>query len=185
MKIEKDVEKERERERDPKTLALIRGYKVRFFMRSKEVVIGRGSPGVTVDINVLDEVNEAPHVSRRQAVIKLKHDGSFAIKNIGLCTIFVNAHPLKSGEKFKLSDCCLIEIEQVKFIFEINRLVWNRIKKHLATAKKIQEKQAHQKAQQQSLPSTIPQSYANGGSSSTSPALNQPVPQKPDGTQNK
>lgn len=141
MKIEKDIEKERERERDPKIIAVIRGFKVRYFMRSKEVIIGRASQGVIVDINILEEVNEAPHVSRRQALIKLKNDGNFSIKNIGLCTIFVNGHPLKSGEKCKLNDYYLIEIEQAKFIFEINRLVWNRIKKYIAAAKKTQEKQ--------------------------------------------
>lgn len=196
MKLEKDMEKERERERDPKIIAIIRGHKVRFVMRTKEAIIGRASQGVVVDVDVLEEVSEAPHVSRRQALVKLKHDGNFSIQNIGICTIFINGHPLKSGEKCKLNDYYLIEIEQAKFIFEINRLAWNRIKKYISAAKKLEEKEMAQKARTlqtaaattttsspppQSVPQeSQPQNYTGGGSSSTSPALQQPVPQKID-----
>jgi len=63
--------------------------------------------------------------------LKLKRDGEFYLKNVGKREIYINGKPVESGEKRRLIDNCLIEICELRFIFEINKSLWNKIRKQL------------------------------------------------------
>jgi len=115
--------------RDTKFLALLRGIMLRHPMKTKEIVLGRGTPSNRVDVNLCAE-SSTSKISRRQAIIKLKCDGEFYICNIGKCVIFINGHPVFTGRKKRLCDDCLIEISSLRFVFE-SKPFWKKIKSQL------------------------------------------------------
>jgi len=51
-------------------LAVLCGKKLRYKMKTKEVIIGRSTDASVVDVNIFDEV-PSKLVSRQQATIKL------------------------------------------------------------------------------------------------------------------
>ena len=128
MRVEKEFD--REKDHDVKALAVLRGRKIRYLMKSKEIVIGRAVPGVLVDVDTAIECPSGK-ISRRHAVIKLKHDGEFYIRNYGHRSLFTNGREVAFGEQRKLHDMCLIEICDLRFIFEINKALQKSIKKSL------------------------------------------------------
>ncbi|GJM96946.1 hypothetical protein PR202_ga13830 [Eleusine coracana subsp. coracana] len=83
------------------------------------VILGRETEDVKVDID-LGKEGRANKISRRQAVIKMDEAGSFHIKNIGKCPIFVNSKEIPSCKRINLSSDSLIEIKDMRFIFHVN-----------------------------------------------------------------
>ncbi|KAH9302932.1 hypothetical protein KI387_014515, partial [Taxus chinensis] len=88
--------------------AILYGLHLRYFIRKKEVTIGRVTQENIVDID-LGKEGRANKVSRRQATIKLKEDGLFYLENHGRRTISVNSRDIKSGQWIRLGSNYLIE----------------------------------------------------------------------------
>ncbi|KAG9137238.1 hypothetical protein Leryth_024941 [Lithospermum erythrorhizon] len=101
-------------------LAILYGRRLKHYIRKTEVVLGRSSDDVDIDINLRNE-RRGNKLSRRQAIIKMDADGSFVLKNIGKSTISVNGMPASCGQSLFLSSGCLIEIAGMSFVFEISR----------------------------------------------------------------
>jgi hypothetical protein len=99
--------------------AVIYGLHLRYYIKDPEVTLGRETEDVKVDID-LGKEGRANKISRRQAVIKMDEAGSFHIKNIGKCPIFVNSKEIPSCKRINLSSDSLIEIKDMRFIFHIN-----------------------------------------------------------------
>jgi hypothetical protein len=134
LKVEKEYARDRDslRERDTKMLATIRGRKVRYCVRTKEVVIGRGSILDPVDISLMEEGPKEPNkCSRRHAIVKMKRDGEFYIKNIGKLALYINNKEVVPSKKRHLRDSCIIRIADIHFIFEVNKGAINKIKRQL------------------------------------------------------
>ncbi|XP_062214297.1 uncharacterized protein LOC133915234 [Phragmites australis] len=100
--------------------AVIYGLHLKYYIKDPEVTLGRETEDVKVDID-LGKEGRANKISRRQAVIKMDEDGSFHIKNIGKCPIFVNSKEIPSCKRINLSSDSLIEIKDMRFIFHVNQ----------------------------------------------------------------
>uniref|UniRef100_A0A0D9W088 FHA domain-containing protein n=1 Tax=Leersia perrieri TaxID=77586 RepID=A0A0D9W088_9ORYZ len=100
--------------------AIIYGLYLRYYMKDSEVTLGRETEDVKVDVD-LGKEGRANKISRRQAVIKMDDAGSFHIKNIGKCSIFVNSKEVPSCKRINLSSDSLIEIKDMRFIFHVNQ----------------------------------------------------------------
>ncbi|CAN6336610.1 unnamed protein product [Urochloa humidicola] len=98
--------------------AVIYGLHLKYYIKDPEVTLGRETEDVKVDID-LGKEGRANKISRRQAVIKMDEAGSFHIKNIGKCPIFVNSKEIPSCKRINLSSDSLIEIKDMRFIFHI------------------------------------------------------------------
>ncbi|OEL22791.1 hypothetical protein BAE44_0016190, partial [Dichanthelium oligosanthes] len=88
--------------------AVIYGLHLKYYIKDPEVTLGRETDDVKVDID-LGKEGRANKISRRQAVIKMDEAGSFHIKNIGKCPIFVNSKEIPSCKRINLSSDSLIE----------------------------------------------------------------------------
>ncbi|KAI3920382.1 hypothetical protein MKX01_000721 [Papaver californicum] len=118
-----------------KAFAIFYGRHLKYYIKKPEVLLGRGTGDVSVDID-LGREGRANKISRRQAIIKMEKDGSFYLKNLGKCSIIVNCTELPGGHRLKLSSSCLIEIRDMKFLFEVNH---NLVTQYLAkNARKTQ-----------------------------------------------
>eukprot|EP00126_Sphaerothecum_destruens_P002649 Sdes_comp16084_c0_seq1m5287 len=102
-----------------KELAVLKGSNSRYAMCTKEIILGRNTSDNMVDFD-LSEEGPAMKASRRQASIKLKSDGEFYITNLGKRPISVSSKIVERDSKRKLPHMCLIEICDLKFVFEIN-----------------------------------------------------------------
>ncbi|XP_010923300.1 uncharacterized protein [Elaeis guineensis] len=100
--------------------AVLYGRCMKYFIRTPEVSLGRATEDVKVDID-LGREGRANKISRRQAIIKMDDDGSFVLKNIGKCSIFVNSKEVSAKKRINLSSGSLIEIRDMRFIFEVNQ----------------------------------------------------------------
>ncbi|CAN6358908.1 unnamed protein product [Urochloa humidicola] len=98
--------------------AVIYGLHLKYYIKDPEVTLGRETEDVKVDID-LGKEGRANKISRRQAVIKMDEAGSFHIKNIGKCPIFVNSKEIPSCKRINLSSESLIEIKDMRFIFHV------------------------------------------------------------------
>eukprot|EP01105_Mastigella_eilhardi_P019182 TRINITY_DN449_c0_g4_i1.p1 TRINITY_DN449_c0_g4~~TRINITY_DN449_c0_g4_i1.p1 ORF type:complete len:759 (-),score=242.66 TRINITY_DN449_c0_g4_i1:48-2018(-) len=131
---ERDCARERDRDRDTRALATLRGLNLRYAMRSRECVIGRSTPKngheLQVDVNLFDEALAAK-VSRVHAIVKLKRDCRFHIRNVGRRPIFVNGHAVACGASCPLSNGCLIDICGIGLVFEINMNLLRKLRKTL------------------------------------------------------
>ncbi|MCL7046924.1 hypothetical protein MKW94_029658 [Papaver nudicaule] len=103
-----------------KAFAIFYGRHLKYYIKKPEVLLGRGTGDVSVDID-LGREGRANKISRRQAIIKMERDGSFYLKNLGKCSIIVNGTELPGGHRLKLSSSCLIEIRDMKFLLEVNQ----------------------------------------------------------------
>lgn len=136
LQQEKDVEREKERDRDSRTLALLRGRRLRHAMRSKELVIGRAAGGARgadsgVDVDLWEE-GDASRVSRQQAVLKLKKDCEFYIRNVSATRpLLVNGQAVAPGKRRRVPDGALIECGRIELLFEANKPLLGRIKRQL------------------------------------------------------
>ncbi|KAL8123240.1 uncharacterized protein LOC141717409 isoform X2 [Apium graveolens] len=100
-------------------LAFLYGRHLKHYIKKPEVLLGRSTNDVDVDIDLRKE-GRANKISRRQATIKMETNGSFFLKNLGKSSISVNGKAVASEQSMRLSSSCLIEIKGMSFIFEIN-----------------------------------------------------------------
>ncbi|XP_057727777.1 uncharacterized protein LOC130943776 [Arachis stenosperma] len=100
-------------------IAILYGRHSKHYIKKAEVLLGRATQGVPVDID-LGKGGYANKISRRQAIIKLDNDGSFYIKNFGKTSILVNNKEVHTGQSQRLHSNCLIELRGMPFIFETN-----------------------------------------------------------------
>ncbi|KAJ0024113.1 hypothetical protein Pint_09057 [Pistacia integerrima] len=90
------------------------------YIKKPEVLLGRGTEDVVVDID-LGREGRANKISRRQAIISMDKVGSFHLKNLGKFSISVNNKEVAPGQSLSLNSGCLIEIRGMPFIFETNK----------------------------------------------------------------
>ncbi|XP_027356211.1 uncharacterized protein LOC113865691 [Abrus precatorius] len=107
--------------------AILYGRHSKHYIRKPEVLLGRATEGVPVDID-LGKGGYGNAISRRQAIIKMDKDGSFYIKNFGKSSILVNSKEVHTGQSQRLHSNYLIEVRSMPLIFEINR---SRVKQYL------------------------------------------------------
>lgn len=118
-------------------LAILYGRHLKQYIKKTEVILGRATDDTAVDID-LGREGRANKVSRQQALIKMKEDGSFYLKNLGKSSIFLNGKEVARGQLLSLNSGSLIEIREMAFVFELNH---KSVRKYLAkVAKKSQEK---------------------------------------------
>ncbi|KAE8655055.1 Forkhead-associated domain-containing protein [Hibiscus syriacus] len=108
--------------------AVLYGLHMKHYIKESEVVLGRATMDVDVDID-LGREGPANKISRRQAIIKLEEDGSFSLKNLGKSSIFLNGKEVSTGKLITLGSSSLIEIRDMAFVFEVNQ---NSVECHLA-----------------------------------------------------
>ena len=91
---------------------------------------------VSVDIDLGAEASSSQlcRVSRRHALIKLKCDGEFYIKNIGKRPLDVNGRPVWRGTKCRLPHDSVIEIANIFLLFSINTPTMAKIKQQLRSS---------------------------------------------------
>lgn len=117
--------------------AILYGRHLKHYIKKTEVILGRATDDFDVDID-LGREGRANKISRRQAIITLKENGSFLLKNLGKNSIFVNGKEVSTGQLLVLTSSCLIEIRDMSFIFEVNHKF---VKQHIVNLhKKSQHK---------------------------------------------
>ncbi|KMT20650.1 hypothetical protein BVRB_1g006270 [Beta vulgaris subsp. vulgaris] len=117
--------------------AILYGRHSKHYLKKPEVLLGRATDDVSVDVD-LGREGRANKISRRQAIIKMDKDGAFNIKNTGKCSIYVNSKEIFPGQSLILLSNCLVEIRGMPFIFETNQA---RIKQYLDNAaRKLEDK---------------------------------------------
>ncbi|KAK7409938.1 hypothetical protein VNO78_00354 [Psophocarpus tetragonolobus] len=107
--------------------AILYGRYSKHYIKKPEVLLGRATEGVPVDID-LSKGGHGNAISRRQAIIKMDKDGSFYIKNFGKSFILVNSKEVHTGQSQRLHSNYLIEVRGMPLIFEINQ---SRVKQYL------------------------------------------------------
>uniref|UniRef100_A0A6M2EXP5 FHA domain-containing protein n=1 Tax=Populus davidiana TaxID=266767 RepID=A0A6M2EXP5_9ROSI len=116
-------------------LAVLYGRHLKHYIKDTEVMLGRATEDMDVDID-LGREGPANKISRRQALIKMEGDGSFFLKNLGKNPMFLNGKELASGQSMGLRSSSLIEIREMAFVFEVNS---KSVKRHLVSVIKNQE----------------------------------------------
>ncbi|XVF62139.1 hypothetical protein PTKIN_Ptkin08bG0193000 [Pterospermum kingtungense] len=119
--------------------AVFYGRHMKHYIRQTEVILGRATMDVDVDID-LGREGRANKISRRQALIKMEEDGSFSLKNLGKNPIFINGKEISIGQLMGLGSSSLIEIKDMAFVFEINQ---NSVNRYLS---KISQKNPEKKS---------------------------------------
>ncbi|KAM0924585.1 hypothetical protein ACQ4PT_004570 [Festuca glaucescens] len=114
--------------------AVIYGLHLKYYIKDPEVILGRETEDVKVDID-LGKEGRANKISRRQAVIKMDKAGSFHIKNIGKCSIFVNSMEVPSCKGINLNSDSLIEIKDMRLIFHTNQ---DAVRQYLARTPRLE-----------------------------------------------
>eukprot|EP01133_Synstelium_polycarpum_P008036 gene8036-9440_t len=110
--IKVEHEYDTDKERDFKTLALIRGETIRYYMKSKDIIVGRDlSARNLIDLDLREEnENNVRKVSKKHLIIKLKSsNATFVLQNIGKNGVFVNGVPVAPNQTAVLQDLSLIE----------------------------------------------------------------------------
>ncbi|XP_042047524.1 uncharacterized protein LOC121793558 isoform X1 [Salvia splendens] len=100
--------------------AVLYGRFSRHWIKKTEVLLGRATDEVKVDIDLGREKNGGK-ISRRQATMKMDTNGTFHLKNLGRTPIYVNGKDVASGQSLGLTSGCLIEVRGLAFVFETNR----------------------------------------------------------------
>ncbi|KAF8093721.1 hypothetical protein N665_0379s0013 [Sinapis alba] len=107
--------------------AVLYGRYSKHYIKKPEVLVGRSTEDLSVDID-LGREKRGSKISRRQAIIRLGDDGSFHMKNLGKYAISVNEKEVDPGQSLILKSDCLLEIRGMPFIFETNQ---RRMKEYL------------------------------------------------------
>ncbi|KAJ8631495.1 hypothetical protein MRB53_024818 [Persea americana] len=121
--------------------AVFYGRRLKHYIKKTEVSLGRATEDTNVDIDLARE-GCANKISRQQAIINIEEDGSFYLKNLGKRSISVNKKEVATGQRFRLTSCCLIEIRGMTFIFEMNKSFaskWTNVAKRKCTLDKNAE----------------------------------------------
>ncbi|GKV41529.1 hypothetical protein SLEP1_g49044 [Rubroshorea leprosula] len=124
--------------------AVFYGRRLKHYIRKTEVMLGRATEDVGVDID-LGREGRANKISRRQALIKMEEDGSFHLRNLGKNSMFINGKEVSTRQRIGLSSSSLIEIREMAFVFEINhksvrRYLANMSEKNLGKNSKFEWK---------------------------------------------
>lgn len=104
---------------DDSTLAMLRGVKIDFRMKSQQIIAGRHTEGNNVDVDLTVE-EPAKRVSRVQFIIKLKHDRHFYLTNLGKRPTYVNGQPVLRGARCRVFTNSMIEICSIAMLFTVN-----------------------------------------------------------------
>lgn len=107
--------------------AVLYGRYSKHYIKKPEVLVGRSTEDLSVDID-LGREKRGSKISRRQAIIRLGDDGSFHMKNLGKYAISVNEKEVDPGQSLILKSDSLLEIRGMPFIFETNQ---SRMKEYL------------------------------------------------------
>ncbi|XP_065852793.1 uncharacterized protein [Euphorbia lathyris] len=107
-------------------LAVLYGHHLKHFIRETEVILGRATEDMEIDID-LGREGPANKISRRQ----MEADGSFLLKNLGKSLLFLNGQEVATGQSMILGSGGLIEIGEMAFMFEINT---KAVRRHLGNA---------------------------------------------------
>lgn len=121
-------------------LAVLYGLHSKHFIKKSEVLLGRATEDVIVDID-LGREGSGNKISRRQAIIKIDQDGFFSLKNLGKCSISINNKDVAPGHCLRLNSGCFIEIRGMPFIFESNATC---MKQYVDNIGKTSHKQEYQ-----------------------------------------
>ncbi|EOA23562.1 hypothetical protein CARUB_v10016756mg [Capsella rubella] len=113
--------------------AVLYGRYSKHYIKKPEVLVGRSTEDLAVDID-LGREKRGSKISRRQAIIRLSDDGSFHMKNLGKYSISVNEKEVDPGQSLILKSDCLVEIRGMPFIFETNQ---SRMKEYLMRTGKV------------------------------------------------
>ncbi|XP_030937018.1 uncharacterized protein LOC115962255 isoform X1 [Quercus lobata] len=100
--------------------AVLYGRHSKHYIKKPEVLLGRATEDIIVDID-LGREGRANKISRRQAIIEMDKRGSFCLKNLGKCSISVNNKEVGPGQSLSLISSCLIEIRGMPFVFETSQ----------------------------------------------------------------
>lgn len=100
-------------------LAELVGTYTTFAIDKNEVVIGRSTEDLKVDIDLSLEGN-ATKISRQQAFLKLRWNGEFALRNVGRRPIWCNNAPITTGQRCVLAPHTLIEVGGMRLLFVPN-----------------------------------------------------------------
>eukprot|EP00850_Spirogloea_muscicola_P020130 SM000208S06300 [mRNA] locus=s208:71429:76177:+ [translate_table: standard] len=96
-------------------LALLYGRSLHYYVTKLEVSMGRSTQDSAPDIDIGQEGNAS------KAIIKLKEDGLFYLRNVGRKTLLVNNKTVENGQRAILTNYCLLEVGGMRLIFEINQ----------------------------------------------------------------
>ncbi|XP_022135884.1 uncharacterized protein LOC111007538 isoform X2 [Momordica charantia] len=121
-------------------LAVLYGRYSKHYIKKSEVLLGRATEDVIVDID-LGREGSGNKISRRQAIIKIDQDGFFSLKNLGKCSISINNKEVAPGHCLRLNSGCLIEIRGMSFIFESSPVC---MKQYMDNIGKTSHKQEYQ-----------------------------------------
>ncbi|KAH9693210.1 FHA domain-containing protein [Citrus sinensis] len=88
--------------------AILYGRHSKHYIKKPEVLLGRATEEVVVDID-LGREGRTNKISRRQAMINMDEAGSFHLKNLGKCPILVNNKEVPPRQSQGLGSSCLIE----------------------------------------------------------------------------
>ncbi|KAK9270337.1 hypothetical protein L1049_025916 [Liquidambar formosana] len=100
--------------------AVLYGRHSKHYIKKPEVLLGRTTEDVIVDID-LGREGRPNKISRRQAIINMDKSGTFYLKNLGKLSILVNNKEVAPGQSLSLNSSCLIEIRGMPFVFETNQ----------------------------------------------------------------
>lgn len=100
--------------------AVLYGRWSKYFIKKPEVLLGRATDDIKVDIDLGREKNGSK-ISRRQATMKMDMHGAFHLKNLGKAPIYMNGEEVATGQSLCLKSGCLIEVRGLAFVFETNR----------------------------------------------------------------
>jgi len=100
-------------------LAELVGTHTTFAIDKNEVVIGRSTEDLKVDVDLSLEGN-ATKISRQQAFLKLRWNGEFALRNVGRRPIWCNNAPITTGQRCVLAPHTLIEVGGMRLLFVPN-----------------------------------------------------------------
>lgn len=120
--------------------AILYGRHSKHYIKKPEVLLGRATEDVVVDID-LGREGRTNKISRRQAMINMDEAGSFHLKNLGKCPILVNNKEVPPRQSQGLGSSCLIEIRGLAFIFETNQTC---VKRYLDSIMKENRTHEHQ-----------------------------------------
>ncbi|KAL1533329.1 hypothetical protein AAHA92_33226 [Salvia divinorum] len=87
------------------------------FIKKTEVLLGRATDDVKVDIDLGREKNGGK-ISRRQAMLKMDMKGIFHLENLGRNPIYMNGKEVAPGQSIALISGCLIEVRGLSFEFK-------------------------------------------------------------------
>ncbi|KAG8377868.1 hypothetical protein BUALT_Bualt08G0078200 [Buddleja alternifolia] len=108
-------------------LAVLYGRCSKHFIKKSEVLLGRATEDVEVDIDLGSEKNGGK-ISRKQAIIKMDMHGTFHLRNVGKSSVYVNDREVATGQSLSLTSGCLIEVRGLAFVFETNHA---RVQQHV------------------------------------------------------